>query len=255
MTLQPLNFGVAGGDTTTHIVLRTDIQPHTAQADITIKKLSLNKLFPTVQLTQTGIGLIGGEAKFSSTGDSIAELLGSANGRIGFAMAGGTISNMLLEIIGIDGAEIIKFLFGGDKNVAVRCMVADFKVDDGLMNPEVLVLDTTDTSITGEGNINLKNETINLTFKPLPKDSSFFSLRSPLFARGTFKNPKFSPDMKRVAARTGAAVALGTLLTPLAALMPLIESGPGKDSDCGKLIADISQHIDTPPPSAKKPAK
>lgn len=256
VTLQPLNFGVAGGDITSNIILRTDVEPHTAQADITIKKLALNKLFPTVQLTQTGIGLIGGEAKFSATGNSIAELLGSANGRMGFAMAGGTISNMLLEIIGIDGAEIVKFLFGGDKNVSVRCMVADFKVNDGLMNAEVLVLDTTDTSITGEGNINLKEESINLTLKPLPKDASFLSLRSPLFARGTFKNPQFAPDMKKVAARTGAAVALGALLTPLAALMPLIESGPGKDSDCGKLIADISKHQDKPaPPAGKNPEK
>lgn len=253
VTLQPLNFGVAGGTMNSDIVLRTDVQPHTAQADISFKKISLNKLFPGVEITQSGIGLIGGEAKFNSTGDSIAQLLGSANGRMGFAMSGGKISNLLLEVIGIDGAEIIKFLFGGDKTVSVRCMVADFKVDDGLMNTETLVLDTTDTSITGEGNINLKNETLDLTLKPLPKDASFLSLRSPLFARGTFKNPQFTPDMKRVAARTGAAVALGTLLTPIAALMPMIESGPGKDSDCGKLIADVSKKNDnTSTPPAKK---
>ena len=242
---------------TSSIVLRTDVEPHTALADITVKKVSLNKLFPTVQLTQSGMGLIGGEAKFSATGDSIAELLGSANGRMGFSMSGGKISNLLLEIVGIDGAEVIKFLFGGDKTVSVRCMVADFKVDDGLMNAETLVLDTTDTSITGEGNINLKNESINLTLKPLPKDASILSLRSPLFAQGTFKKPRFFPDMKRVAARTGAAVALGTLLAPLAALIPLIESGPGKDSDCAKLIASLSQHTDQPAssPDGKKREK
>ena len=46
----------------------------------------------------------------------------------------------------------------------------------------------------------------------------------------------------RKAARTGAAVLLGTLLTPLAAIIPLIETGPGKDSDCGELIASIGKN-------------
>ena len=242
VTLQPLNFGVADGNVVSNIVLNTDSEPATAQADITFKKLSLNKLFPTVKLTETSIGLIGGKAKFTGSGNSFAKLLATADGRAGFSMSGGQISNLLLEIVGIDGAEIIKFLFGGDKTVAVRCMVADFKVTDGLMSTEAFVLDTTHRNISGDGSINLKNESIDLTLRPLPKDASFLSARSPLFARGTFKNPTFAPDMQRIAARTGAAVVLGALLTPLAALIPLIETGPGKDSDCGELIASIGKN-------------
>lgn len=241
LELRPLNFGVAGGNIISNIVLDIGNETATAHTDITFKKLSLNKLFPTVKLTKTSMGLIGGHAKFTGTGNSFAKLLGTANGRMGFSMAGGRISNLLLEIIGIDGAEIIKFLFGGDKTVLVRCMVADFKVTDGLMRTEVFVLDTTDTNISGQGSINLKDESIDLTLRPLPKDVSLLSARAPLFARGTFKNPTFAPDMKRVAARAGAAVVLGTLLTPLAAIIPLIETGPGKDSDCKDLIAHLGK--------------
>lgn len=245
VTLQPLNFGVAGGNVISNIVLNTDSEPATAQADITFKRLSLNKLFPTIKLTSTSIGLIGGKAKFNGSGNSFAQLLASADGRAGFSMSGGQISNLLLEIIGIDGGEIIEFLFGGDETVGIRCMVADFKVTDGIMRPEVFVLDTVDTNISGEGSINLKDESINLTLKPLPKDVSILSARSPLLVTGTFKKPKFAPDMSRVSARTGAAVVLGVLLTPLAALLPLIETGPGENSDCGELIANVgkkSQH-------------
>ncbi|MEO5702363.1 MAG: AsmA family protein [Gammaproteobacteria bacterium] len=241
VTLDPLNFGVASGNIISTIVLNTQNKPISARADITFKKLSLNKLFPTVKLTESSIGLIGGQAKFSGTGNSFASLLATANGRAGFSMAGGQISNLLLEIIGIDGAEIIKFLFGGDRNVDVRCMVADFSVKKGLMNTNVFVLDTEDTNITGEGYLDLKNESIHLTLRPYPKDVSILSLRSPLNAGGTFKHPTFSPDMSKVASRTGAALILGALFTPLAALIPLIETGPGKDSDCGKLIDNLGK--------------
>ncbi len=254
VTLQPLNFGVAGGNVISNIVLNTDSDPPQAQADITFKKMSLNKLFPTVKLTGTSIGLIGGKAKFTGSGNSVAKLLATADGRAGFSMSGGQISNLLLEIVGMDGAEIIKFLFGGDKTVMVRCMVADFKVTNGLMTTELFVLDTSDTNISGDGSINLKNESIHLTLRPLPKDVSFLSVRSPLFAGGTFKNPTFAPDMKRIAARSGAAILLGTLLTPLAALIPLIETGPGKDSDCGELLASIGKGSQ-PAKQQAKPSK
>lgn len=242
VALQPLNFGVAGGHVISNIVLNANMEPLTAQADITIKKLSMNKLFPGVKLTKTSIGLIGGQAKLSGNGNSVAQLLASADGQAGFSMSGGKISNLLLEIIGLDGGEIIKFLFGGDKTVAIRCMVADFRVNDGIMRTQVFVLDTTDTNISGDGEINLKDESINMTLRPLPKDASFLSVRSPLFARGTFKHPTFKPDMTRVAERTGAALIFGALLTPLAAIIPLVETGPGKDSDCADLIASIGQH-------------
>lgn len=242
LELQPLNFGVAGGNIISNIVLNIGNETATAHTDITFKKLSLNKLFPTVKLTKTSMGMIGGQAKFTGTGNSFAQLLATANGRMGVSMGGGRISNLLLEIMGIDGAEIIKFLFGGDRTVLVRCMVADFKVIDGLMRTEVLVLDTTDTNISGQGSINLKDESIDLKLRPLPKDVSLLSARAPLFVRGTFKNPKFAPDMERVAARAGAAVVLGTLLTPLAAIIPLIETGPGKDSDCKDLIAHLGKN-------------
>jgi AsmA protein len=40
-----------------------------------------------------------------------------------------------------------------------------------------------------------------------------------------------------VAARALGAIALG-IVNPLLALIPLIDAGPGKDSDCGQLIRE-----------------
>jgi len=149
----------------------------------------------------------------------------------------------LLEVVGIDGGEIIKYLLGGDRNATIRCAVADFKVTDGVMKTNVFVFDTTDTNITGEGVINLQNETLDLRLIPLPKDKSILSIRSPLNAKGSFKNPDFAPDKGALAARGGAALLLGALVNPLVALIPLIETGPGKNSDCQELIATATRDM------------
>jgi AsmA protein len=44
-------------------------------------------------------------------------------------------------------------------------------------------------------------------------------------------------DKGRVVLRAAGAVALGAL-NPFLALIPLIDAGPGKDSDCGQLVRD-----------------
>ena len=75
--------------------------------------------------------LIG--AYLKGTGRSTAELLGSSDGGAVVVMSGGKLSNLLLEIVGIDIAEALGFVIGEDKPVAVRCAVADFKVTDGVL--------------------------------------------------------------------------------------------------------------------------
>ena len=248
MTLDA-DFSVAGGSINADVTVNARGDPPTAEAQVDFKKLELPKLFPKSELTHDSLGLIGGRARIKSQGKSVGALLGSADGRFGLIMSGGRISNMLLEIAGLDGAEILKFLVIGDKNVKVRCAVTDFDIKKGVMKSEAFVIDTTDTNILGEGQISLADETIKMKISPEPKDFSIASLRTPVHIAGTFKEPTIYPD-KMLAIRTGAAVLLGIFATPLAALIPLIETGPGEDHNCRKLIASVKKPL---PPQKKAP--
>jgi uncharacterized protein involved in outer membrane biogenesis len=151
-------------------------------------------------------------------------------------MGSGRISNLLLEYAGLDVQESLKFLIGGDKTVPVRCAFADFNVKQGLMTTQRMAFDTTDTVIKGEGTINLRDERIDMKLRPLPKDHSFLSLRTPLLITGSFNDPELRPEMKRLTLRGVAAAVLATIAPP-AALIPLFETGPGKNVDCGGTVA------------------
>jgi uncharacterized protein involved in outer membrane biogenesis len=104
------------------------------------------------------------------------------------------------------------------------------------MTTRGLAFDTTDTVIFGSGEIDLRREAIDLRLLPEPKDKSPVSLRTPLKIGGTFKDPSFRPEIAPLAARVGAAAALYTLAPP-AALLALIEPGPGENIDCGPAAA------------------
>ncbi|MDR0183041.1 AsmA family protein [Lysobacter arvi] len=232
LKLDPLNFGVAEGDIRSRIRMDARTDTIRTRADAQLAGLNLGKLLPKVELTQNAIGKISGQVGIEGTGNSIAAMLGSSDGNIAVGMGQGRISNLLMEMAGIDLAEIIKFKLGGDKQIPVRCAFADFGVDDGLMTTRSLAFDTTDTILVGSGTVSLREEKLDLTIRPRPKDRSLLAFRTPLRVDGTFKKPGVRPDLAAVGLRGAIALTLGTI-TPPAALLATLELGPGEDSGCG----------------------
>jgi len=232
LRLEPLNFGVAGGDIRSTIRMDARESPIRTQARAQIRNVELQKLIPESELMQEAVGRIGGDVALAGSGNSIARMLGTSDGTAVIGMGKGRISNLLMEYAGLDVAEAVKFMVEGDRNIPVRCAFGDFVVKDGVATTRSMAFDTTDTLVIGEGNVNLRDETLDLTLRPRPKDRSLFSFRSPLLVGGTFKDPSFRPDLKRVGLRAALALTLGTI-TPPAALLATFETGPGKDVQCG----------------------
>jgi uncharacterized protein involved in outer membrane biogenesis len=232
LTLDPLNFGVAGGDIRAVVRMDARKSPIRTRARIAARGLNLDRLLPGVELAQDAVGKVGGEIALAGQGNSIAQMLATSDGDVAIGMGRGQISNLLIELAGLDVAEALKFLVTDDRKVPVRCAFGDFAVEDGVMTARAFAFDTTDTIILGEGRISLRDETLDLRLRPRPKDRSLFSFRSPLLVDGTFKSPDFRPDMKRVGLRAALAVALGSIAPP-AALLATLELGPGENSNCG----------------------
>ena len=231
LRLDPLDFKVAGGEISS--VIRLDARGKVIASNARIKAsgLQLPKLFPGAKLTENSTGRIAGSVNLAGNGNSVANMLATSDGDVGLIMGSGRISNLLIEYAGIDIAEALKFLIVGDQVIPIRCAFADFKVTQGVMDSRRLAFDTTDTVIYGEGSVSLRDEKLDLRLKPQPKDRSFLSLRAPLLVSGTFKDPDFRPDYKRVTLRGIAAAVLGSIAPP-AALLAVFESGPGKDISC-----------------------
>jgi len=237
LTLNPLDFGVAGGHLNAVISLDGRQDPIRARAQVKARKILIAKLFPTVTLSQTSIGQINGEFDLAGKGNSVGRMLASSGGKVGLVVANGEISKLMMEKVGLHLWEILVLKVSGDKLVKLRCAVADFAVKDGIMRANALVFDTEVTTIVASGSIDLGEERLDLTLNQDTKNTSPLALRSPIYVRGSFAKPDVGVDKGRVAARALGAIALG-VASPVLALIPLIDAGPGKDSDCRQLIQD-----------------
>lgn len=174
----------------------------------------------------------------SSPTGSIADAAGGANGSVTAAIANGRISNLMDAFAGLNGGKIISLFVGGDREIAVNCGGMAFQVKNGVGQSQFFVIDTEQTRIDGGGTFSLKDERLDLTVEPKPKRPGILSLRTPVHVSGSFRHPDVNLDKGPLLLRAGAAVALA-LVNPLAALIPLIETGPGKATDCARLLAPV----------------
>lgn len=251
LTLTPLNFGVAGGNLTSNITLNGQSNVIQAQIKTAARHLKIKQLFPTLETMQASLGEVNADASLSGTGNSIATMMASANGEVKGAVTQGTVSKFILEAAGLNVPNAVFAKLFGDKQVQLNCLAADFDVKSGLMQTEYFVMDTDDAVVAVDGTINLSTEVMNLDVRPKTKGLRIISLRSPLYVKGTFKNPDIGLYKGVLAAKAGGAIALG-VLAPLAAVIPLINPGRTEEIDCAKLLADYKEKPKAPLPGQKK---
>ncbi|MGU7838982.1 AsmA family protein [Burkholderia sp. AW33-5] len=238
LSLEPLQFGVAGGTLATNAHLDGSRTPLKGRFTLAARHLRLKQLFPTQKVMQTALGEINGDASLSATGNSPAALAATSTGEVKALITDGRISLLLMEAAGLNVANVVYEKLFGTRDVNINCAAIDFVANDGMLDPKVFALDTDDALINVDGPVNLRDESIDLKIHPHTKGFRVFSLRSPLYAKGTFKNPKVGVDAGALALRAGAMVGLG-LINPFAALIPLIAPSNNRDVPCSELFGQM----------------
>jgi len=255
LNLQPLEFAMAGGTVRSNIRLdgrgREGPQAIKAQAKVAARQIEIKKLFPSIEQLQATVGSINGDANLTAQGNSVASLLAGSNGELKTLINQGQVSKYLLELMGLNVGNIIVTKLFGDKQVKLNCMATDFAVTNGIARTRYFVVDTEEALIEVAGAINLAGEQMDLRIDPKTKALRLFTLRSPLYVRGSFSKPDVSVDKGVLAMKAGGAIALAAA-APIAALIPLVNTGPGEDSDCGRLLAQSREKPKAPPPGKTK---
>lgn len=232
----PISLGIGQG----RIAANADLQPleggqFQTKADISVQRVELGRLLKAGDFGD-GTGLIGGHAELTTTGNSVATLLGQGNGSVQLTMAGGgEISALLIDLSGLQFGNSLLSALGIPRRDKIECFVADFALQRGVLKTRSLLLDTQSDIITGSGTIDLARENVDYIIKTDSKHLSIGSLPAPIAITGPFKGTGVLPDIATLGARAGVAVGLGIIFPP-AALLPTIQLGVGDDHRCAALM-------------------
>ena len=237
LKLAPLTFGVAQGQIESQVHIDGRTAPLKAQIRGTVQGLQLSALFPKVELMKKSMGRMDGAVALESTGDSLGALLGQGTGEMRLYVREGTLSKQMMDLAALNiGSIIVGRLFGDTKEVHLRCAVADFTVVKGLATARVVKMSTDEAVVEATGTIDLGTEEMNMRIKPESLEWKFFSLRSPLYVKGTFGDPDIGVEAGPLLLRAGAAVVAAVVAPVALALVPITVPAADDDTHCKPLL-------------------
>ena len=241
LTLSPLDFGIAAGRLKTQVRMNGNARPMDVSVRGDVQGMKLSALFPKVELMKKSLGDLDGGLALDAKGASVAQMAATANGEVRLYVRDGVMSQQLLDLAGLNlGSVVVSKLFGTDKEVRLRCAIADVPVRDGVAHLRNVKVNTDDALIELTGTADMRRELFDIDIRPKSYELKLFSLRTPLEVQGPFAKPKVGVKAGPLVVRAVAAVAALAVAPGALALVPITVPGAEDDESCAPLLAQGS---------------
>jgi len=246
MAFSPLKLGVGKGSIDGQLHLDTTGEALEAKLNAELRRVDLVELLRAFEVADESFGTVAGKANLWMRGNSVAALLGSADGGLYLLMTGGQLDRLLVELAGLDAGEALMALMGdAPQSIPIECAFLDLQARGGVFSLDTAIIDSTDTLFLAGGAVDLGDEQIDVVLSPRPKDPSLFAARSELRIQGPLGDPGVRPGGETLLKGAAAAV-LAAVAGPAAALLPLMETGGGEHSTiCSGLVGSAEEAAGT----------
>ncbi len=250
LTLDSLRFGYAGGQ----VAMKGTGDVNPAVPAWTLQGSARRLAGGEALHRLLGLSMIGGgqaDADFSLAADgrSLREIASSLDGNVGVNLVDGQIDDDMMRLV-LTG--LTQAVAAGDRGAQLRCLTAIFDFTDGLGPSRTFVADTGAAVVVGDGDINLRDETINMIFEPSAKDVSLAVVAVPVRVRGPLADPSVGPDPVGVATTVPrTAISLAGAALGLVGAETMLQDAPV--ASCAALPASSATSPDQTTQSTKKP--
>ena len=235
LTLKPLAFAFSQGKLSGALTIDARKDVPLTKMDARITDIHMEHFIKSSEKPLAGE--VEARAQLIGTGSSVHKVAASVNGTVTAVVPEGTMKKSLAEWMGVNVLSALGLSLSGDESQTnLRCAVMSFNAQNGVLNSQQILLDTEPTRVDGHGDINLKDETLDLTLQGKPKHFQFLRLRAPITVKGPWQHPSLGVEAGAAAEQGGIAAALG-IINPFAAILAFVDPGLAKDADCAPLLA------------------
>ncbi len=183
-------------------------------------------------------------------GASIRDIAAGLNGTTVFVMGEGWFRSADLNTLLGGPRQILSDVIRRSRSdkITVSCGFLLFDIESGVATLRSALLDTNVSLFVGAGQIDLRDESLNLVTQPVAK-RTMLSFGVPVHVTGTLANPSYRLDNRGVARRIVGVI--GVFAFPPAAVIGLGELGAGDDNSCLQ-IAETGTLDDAPQPTDQR---
>jgi uncharacterized protein involved in outer membrane biogenesis len=115
-------------------------------------------------------------------------LLKTGKGHFDFALLPGNFDATVFDLWAVNLLDSVSKKMDDEPKSVLNCMLARFRLQDGVMKDQLIFMDTTRMSIDGEATIDFNKERITLEASPEAKKPEYFSLAVPVKVSGSFED-------------------------------------------------------------------
>ncbi len=173
LNIDPFAFTLPQGTVGGTAVIDVHGQVPTDQIDIRLTHVQLAQFHTKGSLKPPFEGTLVGRLRLNGTGDSIHDFASTADGTLSIVVPHGEIQQAFAEFAGIDVARGLGLMLKkNQKQTDLRCGIADFDANHGIAKVRQIVFDTEVVLITGNGDVDLRNEALHLQLTGAPRNSA-----------------------------------------------------------------------------------
>ncbi|MBA14915.1 MAG: AsmA family protein [Sphingomonas sp.] len=223
LTVSPLTFGMPHGTLSGEATVVQKQAGPELHLVFTLADGQLADLFPSADIAASARGRLD----LTGTGKTVRAAIGTANGRVALVAENGTIPDKTALLLGQD---IGGGLFAGDKKRAhLRCIVADFRFENGTARLHNTQIDTSRALTRAGGTIRFPSEILSLALNGIPKEGATLRVEGAIPVHGTIRSPQVE--------KPESADSLGDILGEVVEEIFAGDDPIAGDLDCGRAIA------------------
>jgi len=192
-TVKPLTLSVMGGGTIAGemgIDARTD-DPR-VKANLRATDIELKNFFRQSRYFDATQGKIQGRVALAGNGRSLAQVMGTANGHMVFALGGGSVSSLMVSLAGLQIFDALVLYVAGDNRIPIKCAVSRLNFQQGNVTFDRTLLDTQKSVLHVKGQLSLKSQALTAEIDSDPKNFDLLDLHGAVMIQGKLRAPQVS---------------------------------------------------------------
>lgn len=187
LTVEPIEVEVPGGKVEVGFALEPSETDVSLEARAKIDGLDYGVLARRIDPESKTGGVLNVDIDIKTRGPELAEAMGGAEGHIDFAVWPKDLEAGLFDLWAVNLFTSVLPSLDSEAS-KVNCLVGRFALEDGIMRPTALLIDTSRVQASGDGTIDFKKNTIDFRAAPRSKRPQMFSAQTPIRVRGRFED-------------------------------------------------------------------
>ena len=165
----------------------------------------------------------------------MSTIMATLDGNINLLMEQGSANAKALDMfVGGLTAMIGTIFTSNSSKTKINCAISDINIKDGMLTPQLIVLDTQYSTVFADGQVDLKEEQLDIKVTPAAKGVTL-SVAYPVHLYGSFSNPKVEVEKTDALLKSGELWA--NIIYPPSVLIKFSDLGGGRENPCVSMVA------------------